>query len=151
MTTKTSILWALLTISTNGVYGQDSSKRTVEAEEFIPRGPQGQELAKLGQMGTGAGLMLYDNQHLARVFLTTADGVGKRIVTFRSNGQVGASLGVGDNDNPFVALSDKSGKPIVVLDYHLRSARGPRGKLCTKHDALEQNGCNAGAVHAGSL
>jgi len=93
MTTKTSILLGLLAVSTSGVYAQDSSKRTVEAEEFILRGPQGQELAKLGQLGTGAGLTLYDNQHRARVFLTTADGIGKRIVTFRSNGQVGASLG----------------------------------------------------------
>jgi len=117
MTTKTSILLVLLAVSTSGVYAQDSSKRTVEAEEFILRGPQGQELAKLGQLGTGAGLTLYDNQHRARVFLTTADGIGKRIVTFRSNGQVGASLGVGDNDNPFVELSDKSGKPIVILEH----------------------------------
>jgi len=97
--------------------GQAPSKRTVEAEKFVLLGPQGQELGVLDGLGTGAALKLYDSQHRARIALTTADvGDLKGVVVLRSNGQVGATFGVADNDNSYVQLADKRGRPRAVLE-----------------------------------
>jgi hypothetical protein len=106
----------ILVVATSLLVAQTPSKRIVEAEEFILRGPQGQELAKLDGMGTGAALWLYDNQHRARVALTTADGFDhKGVAVFRSTGQVAATFGVDDGDDPRIDLDDKTGRSIAFL------------------------------------
>jgi hypothetical protein len=111
------IACAAFAVATSLLIGQSPSNRTLEAEKFILRGPQGQELAILDGLGTGAALKLYDGQHRVRVVLTTADaGNLKGLAVFRSNGQVDASLGVADNDNPFVQLVDKQGNLGALLE-----------------------------------
>src|SRR5580693_6475854 len=111
------IICAALALATSVLIGQTASKRTVEAEKFVLRGPQGQELAILDGLGTGASLTLYDGQHRVRVALTTADvGNLKGLAVFSSKGQVNASLGVGDNDGPFVQLVDKQGNLGALLE-----------------------------------
>jgi hypothetical protein len=106
-----------LAVATSLLIGQTPSKRTLEAEKFILRGPQGQELATLDGLGSGAALTLYDTQHRVRVALTTADvGNLKGVVVFGSNGQVGASFGVADNDNSYVQLANKQGRPLAILE-----------------------------------
>jgi len=111
------IACAALAVATSLLIGQTPSKRTLEAEKFILRGPQGQELATLDGLGTGAALTLYDSKHRVRVALTTADAANfKGAVVFRSNGQVGASFGVADNDDSYVQLADKQGRPGAILE-----------------------------------
>jgi hypothetical protein len=110
------IACAVIVVATSLLIGQTPPNRTLEAEKFILRGPQGQELASLEGLGTGAALKLYDSQHRVRVALTTADGANlKGVGVFRSNGQVGASFGVGDDDSPYVQLADKQGRPGALL------------------------------------
>ncbi len=104
-------------VATSLLVGQTPSRRTLEAEKFILRGPQGQELATLDGLGSGAALTLYDTRHRVRAALTTADiGSLNGVVVFRSNGQVGASFGVADNDNSYVQLADKQGRPGAILE-----------------------------------
>jgi hypothetical protein len=112
-----------MAVAASLLLAQAPSKRIVEAEEFILRGPQGQELAKLDGSGTGAVLSLYDSQHRVRIALTSADvGNLKGIAAFRSNGQVGAKFGVEDNDNSSLELRDARGSAVALLQL---SGEGP--------------------------
>lgn len=67
--TRGAIVLLVLAVATSLVIGQTPSRRTLEAEEFILRGPRGEELATLDSAGTGAALALYDNKHRLRAAL----------------------------------------------------------------------------------
>lgn len=124
------IACAAVAVATSLLIGQTPSKRTLEGEKFILRGPRGEELATLDGLGTGAALTLYDGQHRVRVALTTADaGNLKGVAVFGSNGRVAASFGVADNDDSQIQLVDKQGHPGAILEV---TDQGPAATFADK-------------------
>jgi len=103
------IVCGLVAAVTSLLFGQAPAKRIVEAEKFILRGPQGQELAFLDGEGTGAILTLFDSKHRARIAIESSDGESG-VVAFGSDLKAGASIEVNDDNQPVVSLIDGQGR-----------------------------------------
>jgi hypothetical protein len=96
------------------LFGQAPAKRIVEAEEFILRGPQGQELASLDSEATGAFLMLFDSKHRARIVLQSSDGESG-VGVLGTDPKAGVGIEVNDNNKPVVSLLDEQGRTRAEL------------------------------------
>jgi hypothetical protein len=110
--------FAILAVATSLLIGQTPSRRTVEAEEFILRGPQGQELATLDGAGTGAALALYDSQHRLRLVLRS-DASFSAINLLDSGERVHIALLSSDAHGPAAVLTGsdlKSSASVAVLN-----------------------------------
>ena len=103
--TRALIACALFAVATSLLIAQTPSKRIVEAEEFILRGAQGQELADLSRTNTGASLTLFDSKHGMRAALLSSDTAGLAVV-YGNDQKTSASIGV-DNRSPVVQLQDE--------------------------------------------
>ena len=103
-----------LIIATSLLVGQVStSRRTLEAEEFILRGPQGQELATLDSAGSGAALALYDSQHHLRIVLRTDTQFS--MVSLLDRGEKGHIALLSHADGPTVVLTGNDLKSSVSM------------------------------------
>jgi len=103
------MICAALGVATSLLIAQAPSKRTVEAEQFILRGPKGQELATLDGEATGATLILFDSHHRGRIALLSSDaesGAG----FFGTDQKSAASIEVNDKNQPVVELRDEQGR-----------------------------------------
>jgi hypothetical protein len=102
------ITCGMVAVATSLLSGQAPTKRIVEAEKFVLRGPQGQELAFLDGEGTGAMLTLFDGKHRARVGLISSNGESGATF-YGSDLKPGASIEVNDDNKPAVSLIDEQG------------------------------------------
>jgi hypothetical protein len=112
------IAFAVLAVATSLLIGQTPTRRTLEAEEFILRGPQGQELATLDGAGTGAALALYDSQHHLRMVLRS-DTRFSAINLLDSNEKGHVMVLSSDAEGPAMALTGtdlKSSANVSVLN-----------------------------------
>jgi hypothetical protein len=107
--TRLLIACVILAALASLLIGQTPSKRTLEAEKFILRGPQGQELATLDAEGTGALLLLYDSQHRPRVSLVSSDGESGAAI-MGTDLKSAASIEVNAKNRPVVELQDEQGR-----------------------------------------
>jgi len=103
------IICVVLGIATSLLIAQAPSKRTVEAEQFILRGSQGQELASLDRSETGATLTLYDGHHRGRIALLSSDAESGAAF-LGTDGKSAASIEVNGDNRPVVSLSDGQGR-----------------------------------------
>jgi hypothetical protein len=112
--TRGVIGFAVLAAATSLLIGQAPSRRTLEAEEFILRGPQGQELATLDATGTGAALALYDSQHHLKMVLRSDTLLSA--ITLLDSGQKGQiALLSSDDDGPALVLRGSDLKRIAMI------------------------------------
>jgi hypothetical protein len=93
----------------------------LEAEEFILRGPQGQELATLDSAGSGAALALYDSQHHLRIVLRTDTQFS--MVSLRDSDEKGRIDLLSHADGPTVVLTGNDLKSNVSMGV-LKNAPG---------------------------
>ena len=111
--TRGVIVCGVLVVAASVLIGQTPARRTVEAEQFILRGPQGQELATLDSAGTGAALALYDSQHHVRILLRSEGGFS------------GISLlDSGRKIHVAIASSDAEGPAVILTGTDLKSDAG---------------------------
>jgi len=127
-------------VATSLLIGQTPSSRTVEAERFILRGPEGQELATLEKAEKGATLILFDNQHRGRVALLSSDG-DSGVVLLGADQKSSASIQVDEHDKAMITLNDQQGRPradIALTDD------GPAMRMWDSHSVIRA----AVAIHS---
>ena len=136
----------ILVVITSLLAAQTAPMRTVEAERFILRGAQGNELASLSGDDTGAALTLYDGQHQQRATLRSGSEVSGLSIDNAQKGSVvvgssseGSILSVQGNDLKSGDLRlgvGLSQYPVARQRTHSRRIRSYRHRA---HVANERN------------